>query len=729
MIKRIQKNFILPASFILGIFTIIFGFHINCLLVADEVQKQVKGFIVWESNRTGQWELYRANIDGSNFKKLTDLAKIYPTPYNEYLRPRVSPDGKTILFGYGRQGAPVEVWVLPSRGGEPKKLTTGNPLNWSTDGKIIYFVRDSKIWQYEFLTGKESIWYDKKVPVDGRAGGMVGDINPNLNSAVFRSEKSNEFFVFDESKTIKTMGGCEPSFSSDGRYVYWVNGPKDFCVWDIEKNEERQFLGIPDYEKWNYTYFPRISRDSRWLAYGASPNQHDHNTSDYDIFIQELKDWNPVGKPIRISQDPKTDRWADIFIYFDETPPNAPLNVKAKPDGQGVKLSWDTAQDTESEILYYNIYRNTKKDSQQLLIKVERNEYSDYATDANVSYQYAISAVNSAELESPKSKPVTITTKDFKPANPENLTVAIINNQVHLKWDSNPELDVKGYNIYRASDPNGKYKKINTKIVSETNFIDSSVENSKTYYYYVTAIDKTKHESSQSIVISKKIMDRTMEGLVAFYLFNEAKGNIINDISGVMPPLNLRIMDPDKISWVKNENAIELTDSTMIVSEGNADKLLKSLKNNKELTIEAWFSPSNLKQNGPARIVTMSLDPGQRNFTLGQIGEDLAVRLRTTKTDQNGIPELDTQKHILTQKPTHTIITYDGNAKKLYINGNLHSESQQLTGDFSNWVSYPLIIGNELTGDRTWLGKIYLLAIYNRSLTNDEIIRNYQAGF
>lgn len=45
------------------------------------------------------------------------------------------------------------------------------------------------------------------------------------------------------------------------------------------------------------------------------------------------------------------------------------------------------------------------------------------------------------------------------------------------------------------------------------------------------------------------------------------------------------------------------------------------------------------------------------------------------------MPELDTQRHILTQERIHQerihiVTTYDGHIKKLYINGQLHSESQ-----------------------------------------------------
>ena len=58
------------------------------LAALKELGEQIKGFVVWESNRTGQWELYRINTDGSGFKQITQLGKNNKLPYNSYLRPR-----------------------------------------------------------------------------------------------------------------------------------------------------------------------------------------------------------------------------------------------------------------------------------------------------------------------------------------------------------------------------------------------------------------------------------------------------------------------------------------------------------------------------------------------------------------------------------------------------------------------------------------------------------------
>ena len=50
------------------------------------------------------------------------------------------------------------------------------------------------------------------------------------------------------------------------------------------------------------------------------------------------------------------------------------------------------------------------------------------------------------------------------------------------------------------------------------------------------------------------------------------------------------------------------------------------------LTLELWVRTASAEQGGPARILSYSLDPWHRNFTLGQEGSALVTRLRTSQT-------------------------------------------------------------------------------------------------
>lgn len=272
---------------------------------------KLRGLIVWESNRSGHWELYVMNADGTGARQLTHLPQ---KDYQAYLRPQVSPDGKTILFGYGNHANAAEAWVVPTKGGEARKFCAGLPLNWSTDGKSIFVLRDSLVYACQLSDGQEQLISEVKTPTDGRSGSTVGSIHPSLQSVALRTPQANEYFVFAEGKTLKTTGGCEVRFSIDGRFMYWVQGPKDFRVWNIDTDTEQQMLGKPPVEPYNYTYFPTVSADNRWLMYGASPSQHDHTTSDYEVYLQELDNWSPKGNPIRLTFSPASDRWPFLWL-------------------------------------------------------------------------------------------------------------------------------------------------------------------------------------------------------------------------------------------------------------------------------------------------------------------------------------------------------------------------------------------------------------------------------
>lgn len=49
--------------------------------------------------------------------------------------------------------------------------------------------------------------------------------------------------------------------------------------------------------------------------------------------------------------------------------------------------------------------------------------------------------------------------------------------------------------------------------------------------------------------------------------------------------------------------------------------------------------------------------------------------------------------------------------------------------DFRNWdEEFTFQLGNEATLDRPWVGEIYLLAVYNRDLSENEVFQNYHSG-
>lgn len=221
--------------------------------------------------------------------------------------------------------------------------------------------------------------------------------------------------------------------------------------------------------------------------------------------------------------------------------------------------------------------------------------------------------------------------------------------------------------------------------------------------------------------------DRSGDGLVALYDFRLAKGNIVKDRSGVGKPLDLKIENPKNVRRTKG--TLEVRGKTLIRSDKPAAKVFNAVRRSGEITIEAWVRPANAKQDGPARMVTLSGGSSDRNFTLGQEGDKVDVRLRTTKTSGNGIPSLNSPGRSLAPRLTHIVYTRNrGGRARLFLNGKQQVE-KRVPGAMANWNGkYRLALANELSSDRPWLGTFHLVAIYSRDLSVGEVAQNFKAG-
>lgn len=232
-----------------------------------------------------------------------------------------------------------------------------------------------------------------------------------------------------------------------------------------------------------------------------------------------------------------------------------------------------------------------------------------------------------------------------------------------------------------------------------------------------------------SVACSTTLQAQTAPGdPLVLYTFNEGAGAVVRDVSGNGRPMNLAIRNLANTRWLRG-GGLAVDKETIIVSPGSTRKITNAIKASNALTIEAWVQPANTTQRGPARIVTLSADPYNRSFTLGQDRIAYDVRLRSTRTDNNGTPSLATPAGLLSVQLTHIVYTRSTNGiARLYVNGMKQSQ-KTVAGKLRNWNSnVGFALANELGGGRPWIGKLYRIAIYDRALDVIDINNGFAAG-
>ena len=218
--------------------------------------------------------------------------------------------------------------------------------------------------------------------------------------------------------------------------------------------------------------------------------------------------------------------------------------------------------------------------------------------------------------------------------------------------------------------------------------------------------------------------------LIAKWEFKTASGNIAFDTSGVEPALNLTLSGA--YEWVGG-NGIQLTHGKAQGSTTDSKKIHDLIVSTGEFAIEAWVAPANVTQEGPARIVSYSGGRDRRNFTLGQTLYNYDMLLRHGNTDTNGMPALSTRDadEDLQAALQHVVVNYDGvGGRQIYVNGESTDDQDTIeAAGLSDWDdSFAFVLGNEVSGDVPWAGTIRMVAMHNRVLTSEQIVKNFDAG-
>ncbi len=216
---------------------------------------------------------------------------------------------------------------------------------------------------------------------------------------------------------------------------------------------------------------------------------------------------------------------------------------------------------------------------------------------------------------------------------------------------------------------------------------------------------------------------RTTSGLVALYVPGPETGSTVRDQSGNGAP-ELRLVEP---------GVTPVTDGLRFSggsarTPGSSTAIIDPLLRRGALSMEAWVRSDDLEQNGPTRIVTISdgTEREQVDVHLGQERGALSVRLRASCGEFNWT----TVDGVFTKRrrAEHLVLTYAHGVQRIYVQGHL-VDATRFDGRLAGWDRrYPLVVGNEATSNRPFLGDVSLVAIYDRALSPSEIAASAAAG-
>ena len=174
--------------------------------------------IVFQSDRSGNQEIWISDSDGSNPIQVTYLGKFVGTP-------RWSPDGQQIVFDLHAEGR-GDIYIVSAEGGLPRPLVMGNSddnvPSWSRDGRWIYFASNR--------TGERQVW---KVPSEGgepvqvtRQGGGLAFESPDGKYVYYFKEASGIWRVpVDSREEVQVFDSIKTEYNwavvNDG--IYFIN--------------------------------------------------------------------------------------------------------------------------------------------------------------------------------------------------------------------------------------------------------------------------------------------------------------------------------------------------------------------------------------------------------------------------------------------------------------------------------------------------------------------------
>jgi hypothetical protein len=423
-------------------------------------------------------------------------------------------------------------------------------------------------------------------------------------------------------------------------------------------------------------------------------------------------------------------------LSLPHTPPKRPLNVSGYFNGtNAIILSWGDNSDNE---VSFHIYRGTELGEMSLQDTVNSNItlFADYAISSNTTYNYYLTAWN-LYGESMPSDTIQVEVTDITGINSPALDLLYVAyNSVKFRWNAIQGNGIQ-YILHRSSEGTNE---IEFELHNSTEYEDSSLLPGTFYMFYLEANDLYGNQSFSPVIDVQTLPGytqyRVSDSLISLYIFAQSRYDTIPDLSWYGKPVNLYITDTSFVTYPE-KNYILFNQPNLLISSPEASmKLIEACKRSQELTIECWLKTSLANETDiPVRIISLGTDTSTAFSLNCRIESEIErkvnyyVNLTTNTTDQLGNPALASEIYSDPGVLHHIVFTHDRfGTESIFINGSKVAEGFR-PPKFDTWTDLCyLTIANDMAGNEPWLGSLYMSALYNKALNEEEILRNYYAS-
>lgn len=402
----------------------------------------------------------------------------------------------------------------------------------------------------------------------------------------------------------------------------------------------------------------------------------------------------------------------------------------SKVQSDEIQLRWN--QNYMPTSSFVKVYRADVSSFEILDSVVNNSIYVDRALNEETLYKYFIVYDFNSKIQL-TSDTLTITT-DKKPTveNPV-LRPIILNNYSNaiLEWNADTN-SYSSYVIERSVNDTINFAEIK-KDNSSGVYKDLNLEEGNHYFYRIKLLIEGNfivNSNTESIYVPMSIdYERDHDGLIASYNFNN---NIeqVYDISNYLAPVNLNLTSNTNSSTFKSTPEQRKT----YISAAPVTKILSSVRNSKEFSLECWIKSSKNTNEEIQQIIGIENYSGKL-FSISQDNRksntlfDYFVNFRTNSTSESGQPDFFLNQSFEFRAINHIVYTRDENGtEKFFFNGELVNANIRPSG-LDDWIgNYYLVIGSAIDGQLPWNGEIYYLSVYNKILSGSVIDQHYKAG-